>query len=215
MPRNPYYSNRGEEPSSSERILQLAQAAQAMGLGFEPQKLPDPNEMAKIAATERIAKGEQQQLPNDAAGMLMQKAMEDPALMAQVLERYGFKPAQGGPAGGANSQMAAEAAKMLAGGQASPAAQQAVSRVPVKPSSWIDPTAPEELRGMADALINEKGEIVGYAKPNTQELIKGYFPSSESVGGWEAFSTGLGNAWDGLWNFFEPKFQQAPQPIKR
>lgn len=59
----------------------------------------------------------------------------------------------------------------------------------------------------AEALVDENGNIIGFAQPGTDQMMEDFLPSGESIGGFPAWKYKAGDWWKNLFSFNKPQFQ--------
>jgi hypothetical protein len=168
-------------------MLQMALAAQALGIGKQQAPGLDPNKVLTLSQPEQ---------PSDMTMLaLLNQYKDNPEVMNRLVPQLQLPPAQaaGGPPTG-DALM-----NMISQSGATPKERRAVM---------------SEKQGPGEAVIDENGNIIGFAKPGTQEMMPDYVPTAESVGGWPAFKYQTADFFKNLFNFNKPQFQGPALPVK-
>jgi hypothetical protein len=182
---------RPKTETATDRLVKLATAGQALGVGSQQAPALDPNKMMMMLAA-------QQQIPENIQPMLMQMYQDRPEVMQAMFPQLPLNQQQGA----AGVPQLADIMAQLGEGAAQPTA-----RVPVQPSAGSQ-------YGPADALLDAQGNILGYATPGTDQLMDRYVPSAASVGNWTAGKAQVADFFKGLFDWTKPKFQTQPTPIQ-
>lgn len=165
-------------------MLQMALAAQALGIGSQQAPGLDPNKVLQAMQPDA--------LPDMTMMTLLNQYRDNPEVMNRLVPQLQLPTGQaaGGP----------------------PTGQALMDLIQGGPQVKERRAVMSEKQGAAEAMVDQDGNIVGFAKPGSQEMIPDYVPTAESVGGWPAFKYQTADFFKNLFNFNKPKFQGPALP---
>jgi hypothetical protein len=169
-------------------MLQMALAAQALGIGSQQAPGLDPNQVLKAMQPEP--------LPDMTMLALMNQYRDNPEVMNRLVPQLQLPTGQA--AGGTPTGQ--DLMNLISQSGAQPKERRAVM---------------SEKSGPAEAMVDQDGNIIGFAKPGTQEMIPDYVPTGESVGTWPAFKYQTADFFKNLFNFNKPQFQGPAIPLEK
>lgn len=166
------------QPKNNE-LAQIAAAAAALGVGSQQAPGLDVTKLAQMGM---------QQPPGEAWFPLISKFGDNPAAMERLIPQL-----RGMSEANAKPDMSAEIMAALKSPDRKPA-----QRIPVTSTKGQK----------AEAIVDDKGDIIGFAQPGSEELLKGFVPDAASVGGYPSFKYQMGDMMSHLFDFAKPSFNQ-------